>query len=84
MVPYPYAAGNHQEYNARSLESRGAAKVVMDEKLIEGKLLEALEEIINNDSLRFGMAEAAKKMGKINALNDITETIVGISKLLRK
>ncbi|ATW28507.1 undecaprenyldiphospho-muramoylpentapeptide beta-N-acetylglucosaminyltransferase [Candidatus Formimonas warabiya] len=80
LVPYPYAAANHQEYNARSLEKKGAAKMVLDQELEQGKLFTALEEIINNVSLRAEMAEAAKGMGKINALDEITQLIVGISK----
>lgn len=80
LVPFPYAAANHQEYNARSLERRGAAKVVLDSELDSGKLLEILEILINSPALRTQMYEAARNMAKISALEDIIEIVVGISK----
>lgn len=33
LIPYPYAADNHQEYNARSLASRGGAEVIVQRDL---------------------------------------------------
>lgn len=33
LVPYPYAADNHQEYNARSLVARGGADVIVQKDL---------------------------------------------------
>ena len=33
FVPYPYAAHNHQEENARTLEKRGACRVILDWQL---------------------------------------------------
>ena len=33
FVPYPYAAHNHQEENARTLEKRGACRVLLDWQL---------------------------------------------------
>lgn len=30
LIPYPYAAENHQEFNARVLEQHGAAVVIRD------------------------------------------------------
>jgi UDP-N-acetylglucosamine--N-acetylmuramyl-(pentapeptide) pyrophosphoryl-undecaprenol N-acetylglucosamine transferase len=80
LVPYPYAAANHQEYNARAMEKRGAAKVILDRDLGEGKLLSVLGIIMNNAELRAKMGKAAREMGKVNALDDIIKIIVGISK----
>jgi len=80
LVPYPFAAANHQEHNARAMEKRGAAKVILDQELEEGKLLSDLETIISNVTFRSQMGAAAKEMGKANALDDIIKIIVGISK----
>lgn len=80
LVPYPYAAANHQEHNARAMEKRGAAKVILDQELGEEKLLSVLETIINDATSRSQMGAAAKEMGKVNALDDIIKIIVGISK----
>ncbi|MGI6711636.1 MAG: undecaprenyldiphospho-muramoylpentapeptide beta-N-acetylglucosaminyltransferase [Bacillota bacterium] len=79
LIPYPYAANNHQEYNARSLVCHGAAKMILDKNLTGNILLKTLEEMIADVPLRKRMAGAAKEMGKINALNEIIDIIAGIS-----
>lgn len=84
LIPYPHAADNHQEHNARALEARGAAKVVLDKTLTGLNIREFMEQIIHNPSLRDQMAEAAKKMAKDKALEDIIEIITGISKTERR
>src|SRR5262249_6336999 len=43
LIPYPYAADNHQELNARSMVEAGAAKMML-EKDLDGQRL--AEEII--------------------------------------
>jgi len=45
FIPYPYAAGNHQYFNAHYLEERGLAKVMKEEEFEVGKLLNLVEEI---------------------------------------
>ncbi|MFH1097700.1 MAG: undecaprenyldiphospho-muramoylpentapeptide beta-N-acetylglucosaminyltransferase [Candidatus Desantisbacteria bacterium] len=46
MVPYPYATDNHQEKNARVLEQCGAARVVLDAELPQGRLAEVMVELL--------------------------------------
>ncbi len=38
LVPFPFAADNHQEYNARTLANRGAAEVVLQRELTAEKI----------------------------------------------
>jgi UDP-N-acetylglucosamine--N-acetylmuramyl-(pentapeptide) pyrophosphoryl-undecaprenol N-acetylglucosamine transferase len=38
LVPFPFAADNHQEYNARTLAARGMAEVVLQRDLTPEKL----------------------------------------------
>ncbi|MDE2039198.1 MAG: UDP-N-acetylglucosamine--N-acetylmuramyl-(pentapeptide) pyrophosphoryl-undecaprenol N-acetylglucosamine transferase [Elusimicrobia bacterium] len=47
LVPFPSAAGNHQEANARVLERCGACRVVLERDLDEG-LEPVLSEILTN------------------------------------
>ena len=51
LVPYPYAAENHQQKNASYLESKGAGLVCMQEK-IESELLNEVREMMFNEELR--------------------------------
>lgn len=48
LIPLPSSAENHQEMNARSLEVKAAAKVVLQSN-IENKLLEEIMDLISNE-----------------------------------
>lgn len=75
LVPYPYAAENHQEYNARALERRGAAVVILDRHLKGELLISNLKELLNNRGKLDEMAEAARKFGRPDALSEIIRNI---------
>ncbi len=43
LIPYPFAADNHQEYNARTLAARGAADVIIQRDLTPRALAQAIQ-----------------------------------------
>jgi len=43
LIPYPYAAENHQEKNARSLEAAGGARVIINRELNGIRLRQEIE-----------------------------------------
>ncbi len=43
LIPFPFAADNHQEYNARTLAERGSAEVIVQKDLTPGKLAEVIQ-----------------------------------------
>ncbi|HKK18747.1 MAG TPA: UDP-N-acetylglucosamine--N-acetylmuramyl-(pentapeptide) pyrophosphoryl-undecaprenol N-acetylglucosamine transferase [Opitutales bacterium] len=49
LVPYPYAADNHQQANAKMHEQHGAGMVLEQERL--DQLADEVDELIFNDSL---------------------------------
>lgn len=57
LVPYPYAAENHQEFNARSLEDKGAATVILDRELSADKVNNMINNLVTEP-------EKLKEMGK--------------------
>jgi len=67
LVPYPFAAHNHQEHNARALESNSAAQVILD-KDINGEQLARviLDGIEHPDRLR-EMGNKSFQMGRRDA-----------------
>jgi UDP-N-acetylglucosamine--N-acetylmuramyl-(pentapeptide) pyrophosphoryl-undecaprenol N-acetylglucosamine transferase len=71
LVPYPHAAGDHQSYNARSLERAGAAVVLTDQTLTGPKLLAQIEEILMDEDRRRQMAENSRKAWKEDAEQNI-------------
>lgn len=80
LTPYPYAAENHQEYNARALGKEGAAQVVLDRHLNGEALCLKIEELLNKPDLLAQMAEASKRMGKKKALQDIIDCVDNLIK----
>ncbi|MDQ0286971.1 UDP-N-acetylglucosamine--N-acetylmuramyl-(pentapeptide) pyrophosphoryl-undecaprenol N-acetylglucosamine transferase [Desulfofundulus luciae] len=75
LIPYPYAAGNHQEYNARSLEKEGAALVIRDRELTGSLLAEKLARLLARPAKLKAMARASRRLGRSRALDEILELI---------
>ncbi len=62
FIPYPYAAENHQEYNARVLEKAGAAKVILDKDLNSQNLNDLVEELVKDNKTVKEMGMCAKSL----------------------
>lgn len=74
LVPYPFAAEKHQDYNADTLVNRGAALKLDDSAVVE--LLADTVASLMEDSQRLGkMAEASLAGGRPQALDQIVELI---------
>jgi UDP-N-acetylglucosamine--N-acetylmuramyl-(pentapeptide) pyrophosphoryl-undecaprenol N-acetylglucosamine transferase len=56
LVPFPFAADNHQEFNATSLAARGAAEVIIQKDLTPEKLANIIKKYSASGS---GAASAA-------------------------
>jgi len=67
LVPSPFVAENHQEYNARALENKGAAVVILQSQLTHEILYGQIQKLIKDKDLRKKMSLAAKKSGIKNA-----------------
>lgn len=75
LIPYPHATANHQEFNARALESRGAAVVIRDAELSGERLLRELDRLLSNPAELRVMAEKSALLGKPDALERIISCI---------
>ena len=69
FIPFPFAAENHQEYNARVLEKIGAAKIILDKDLNVQILNNQINSIVANASTLKSMGENAGKI-KIENVED--------------
>ena len=74
LIPYPFAAYNHQRENARILERAGAAVVIDDKDLFPEKVADVLGKLLTYDRLE-KMAEQAKRLGKPNAAKEIVDEL---------
>ena len=62
FIPFPFAAENHQEYNARALEKEGAAKVILDKDLNYEILDKTILDIISDKSTLEKMSKNIAKL----------------------
>ena len=62
FIPFPYAAENHQEYNARALEKEGAAKVILDKDINCDILDKTILEIISSKETLESMSKNIAKL----------------------
>lgn len=60
LIPFPFAAENHQEYNARVLEKKGIAKVILDKDLNEQTLNEMINSLVSDKQKLIEMGQKAR------------------------
>lgn len=75
MIPYPYAAGDHQTYNARAFEKEGAAILLKDSEVTARTLYEVVMPVITDKKCLKMMGEHAKSLAKPLADRDIAKQI---------
>ncbi len=64
FIPYPTAADNHQEINAREMAAAGAALSFKQAELTAGKLADALRPLLVDPARRQAMGDAMRTLGK--------------------
>lgn len=80
LVPYPYAAEDHQTYNARIFVQEGAAHMIVDKMLRSHDLIGEIEMFMANRDLLAQMGKRALQLGKPNAAHDIAKLALSIAK----
>lgn len=81
LMPYPFHRDMHQLANARCLARVLAARIVNDAAnvAINGPALgEALRTLLFDDEKRASMADAARRLGRGGATDDIADEIVAL------
>ncbi|MGN1401758.1 MAG: undecaprenyldiphospho-muramoylpentapeptide beta-N-acetylglucosaminyltransferase [Bacillus sp. (in: firmicutes)] len=63
LIPSPYVTNNHQEKNADSLVSKGAAIKILEQDLTAQALLNNIDSILTSKEKIAEMSSAAKKLG---------------------
>jgi UDP-N-acetylglucosamine--N-acetylmuramyl-(pentapeptide) pyrophosphoryl-undecaprenol N-acetylglucosamine transferase len=79
LVPYPYAAGRHQELNALKLKEMGAAFVIVDSELKGEEIAAYLRDIYEKDSVGTDMQMASRGLGRPDAggrIVDIAQSLL--------
>ena len=78
IVPYPFAADNHQLENAKCFEKQGGCVVVEQKNL--HKLFDEVKELFVNGRLRDNMK---KNLARVDDLNDTSKIVKDLEKIAR-
>ena len=76
IIPKAYTAENHQEYNAKSIESQGAGIAILEKDLTPERLNEVVFKLLGDKELLMDMANASKSIGKPQAIDLIYDEIM--------
>lgn len=76
LIPYPYAADNHQEANARMHEQHGAG-LLIDQSTIEALTSEVMD-LIFNDWLLSKFKSNLERLDRFDSCESISEDIEGL------
>lgn len=79
LIPYPYAADDHQRLNAEIFSIPGAAKLWPQEELTEENFAPRLVELVRNDESLFRMAKTMADLGIPDASRRVCEVVAGIA-----
>lgn len=71
FIPYPFAADNHQEENARELVNSGAAQMFNQDTSSSEELATSLQRLFVDAELRQSMSAKMKTLGRPNAAENI-------------
>ena len=75
LIPYPYAAENHQEYNAKALVEQNAASMILDKDLTGDSLCRSILSLYQDSENRKQMEAQSYAMGKRDALDEIVRLV---------
>ena len=78
LIPFPFAADNHQEYNAQALAEAGAAVLLRESELTPSRLADEVSALLGDPGRRKAMERAAGLFGHPEAAKEIADDCVEI------
>jgi len=81
LVPYPYAANNHQEFNARFLAEAGAGEVLLNKNFTGEAFAGKIKQFLAEPEALKNMEEASRSHAKPSAAREIAEGCLELAKM---
>ena len=81
LIPYPYAAADHQTFNAKAFVEAGASTMIVDKELDGTRLLQSVDAMLEDQECRQRMAQATLQLGKPKAAIEIATLALSIKRL---
>lgn len=75
LIPFPYAAENHQFFNAKTIEDNNAGIIIDEKDLTSEKLKETIEMLLSDKKRLTKMAVNAKREDMKDAISKIMDEI---------
>lgn len=75
LIPYPYAAADHQRKNAKSLLNKDACLYLEDKETTGETLLEKLDELLSNPKRLASIQANTRSLAKLDATQTIVEQL---------
>jgi len=79
LVPYPHAAGGHQDANARWMADAGAAVVIADEELTGPRLARQVAALLADQSGLAAMAAASRALARPDAARAVAAQLLEVA-----
>lgn len=79
LVPYPYAANDHQRYNAEALARLGGARMILDRDLNGSTLAQVIEGAIRDQRGRELMGIKARSLARVDADDQVADLIMKLA-----
>ncbi len=76
LIPFPFAAADHQTKNAQALVNSGAARILFQKTLRPKEFYYSITNLIHNQIELERMALASKSIGRPNATKEIVDQII--------
>lgn len=80
LVPFPFAADDHQRKNADALESAGAARLIPESQMTPAGLAKAVAELLASPQALSAMSGKAQSLAHPKALEEIANMAAELSK----
>jgi UDP-N-acetylglucosamine--N-acetylmuramyl-(pentapeptide) pyrophosphoryl-undecaprenol N-acetylglucosamine transferase len=80
LIPYPFAAADHQKHNARILQEAGAASVILERDLTRERLTSEIFSLLSDERTLRRMAEASRKLGRPDATSRLVDEMEDLLK----
>lgn len=78
LIPFPFAAAHHQEFNALKLKEMGAAMMISESRLSGETLAGAIRQLYQNARQRSDMTTASRGLGRPDACSKVIDIAMSL------
>lgn len=76
MIPFPFAADDHQRKNAEALEAGGAARMILQQELTAERLAKEISALVREPESITRMEEASRKLARGDAASTTVDLML--------